>query len=118
MNSTREPRSDVFGPIHVENLNPALKEVIDKLKPGDITEAIRTGAGFSIFKLATRSAPEVQPFENVRQEIAQRIYESRLDGETKKLIERLRAQALIEWKDESLKKLYESRRASRAGAGA
>ena len=106
----------LIGPIHVENLNPALKELIDKLKPGEITEAIRTGAGFSIFRLETRSAPEVQPFDKVRQEISQRIYETRLDGETKKLIDRLRTQALIEWKDESLKKLYEARRATRAGA--
>ena len=116
--SATKANGGLIGPIHVENLNPALKELIDKLKPGDITEAIRTGAGYSIFKLETRSAPEIQPFDKVRQEISQRIYEDRLGGETKKLIERLRGQALIEWKDESLKKLYEARRSTRAGAGA
>jgi len=116
--SATKANGGLIGPIHVENLNPALKELIDKLKPGDITEAIRTGAGFSIFKLESRSAPEVQPFDKVRQEISQRIYEDRLGGETKKLIERLRGQALIEWKDDSLKKLYEARRSTRAGAGA
>jgi hypothetical protein len=37
------------------------------------------------------------------------MFDQRRGGETKKYVERLRAQALIEWKDEDLKKLYESR---------
>lgn len=108
----------VIGPIQTENLNPALKDVLDKLKQGDVTEAIRTGTGFSIFKIELKATPQLEAFDKVRQQISQRIYEDRLDGETKKLIDRLRAQALIEWKDPSLKKIYETRRAQpKTGSG-
>jgi hypothetical protein len=42
----------------------------------------------------------------VRDQIQQRIFEDRLEGETQKLIERLRSQAVIEWKDPTYQRLY------------
>jgi hypothetical protein len=43
----------------------------------------------------------------VKEDVTQRIAESRLDGETAKHIEKLRVQALIEWKDDNYKLMYE-----------
>ena len=50
-------------------------------------------------------------------QIAQKIYESRLEGETKKFLEKLRTQALIEWKDDGYKQMYDKARAPKAGSG-
>jgi parvulin-like peptidyl-prolyl isomerase len=94
-----------------------LKDAISKLKPGEISEPLKLRAGYQIFRLESRSAAEPQPFDQVRNEIAQKIYESRLDVESAKLVEKLRKQALIEWKDDTYKKMYETAAAARAKGG-
>jgi peptidyl-prolyl cis-trans isomerase SurA len=107
----------LVGPVMVADLLPALAAMLEKLKPGDITEPIRSRNGYQIYKLETRTAAEPEIFEKVRNEIAQRIYESRLGTERKKFLDKLRVQALIEWKDENYKKLYEQGLAERAKSG-
>jgi len=97
----------LIGPVVVDELNPLLAAALEKMKPGDITEPLRTRAGYQIFKLDTRSAAEPEPFEKIRNEIAQKIYMSRRDAEMDKYLNKLRAQALIEWKDENFRKMYE-----------
>jgi peptidyl-prolyl cis-trans isomerase SurA len=97
----------LIGPIVLEDLNATLASALEKLQPGDVSEPIRTRAGWQIFKLETRAAAEPEPFEKIRQEIAQKIYMTRRDAEMEKYLTKLRAQALIEWKDENFKKMYE-----------
>ena len=41
--------------------------------------------------------------------IAQKIYDSRMEGETEEYSQKLRTQALIEWKDEGYHQMYEKR---------
>ena len=54
-----------------------------------------------LFKLETRSEATPRAVrQGARRRSRAKIYESRLDGETKKFLERLRTQALIEWKDD------------------
>jgi peptidyl-prolyl cis-trans isomerase SurA len=105
--SGTKANNGLIGPVVVDELNPILAAAIEKLQTGDITEPLRTRAGYQIFKLESRSAAEPEPFEKVRNEIAQKIYEGRRDGEMAKYITKLRAQALIEWKDENFRKMYE-----------
>lgn len=93
----------------VGDLDPAIRGVIEKLKPAEISEPIRTKAGYHVFKLESRVAAEAEPFEKVREQIGQKIYEDRVEAETKKMLEKLRAQALIEWKDDQYKAMYEKR---------
>lgn len=105
--SGTKANNGLIGPVVVDELNPLLAAAIEKMKPGDISEVLRTRAGYQIFQLESRSAAEPEPFEKVRNEIAQKIYEGRRDGEMSKYITKLRAQALIEWKDENFRKMYE-----------
>ena len=105
--SGTKANNGLVGPVVVDELNPILAAALEKLQPGDISEPLRTRAGWQIFKLESRSAAEPEPFEKVRNEIAQKIYEGRRDGEMAKYITKLRAQALIEWKDENFRKMYE-----------
>ena len=107
----------LVGPVLVADLRPALGAMLEKLKPGEITEPIRSRNGYQIYKLETRTAAEPEVFEKVRNQIGQRIYESRLGTERKKFLDKLRVQALIEWKDENYKKLYEQGMAERAKTG-
>jgi parvulin-like peptidyl-prolyl isomerase len=96
-----------IGQLNVADLNPQIGEALAKLKAGDVTEPIRTGAGYVIYKVDAKTESGVKPFEEVRSEVQQRIMGERVGTETEKFLEKQRSIALIEWKDESLKKMYE-----------
>jgi len=99
----------LVGPVNVEDLSPALKELVAKLEPGGISEPVRTPRGYQLFKLETRSLPELRPFDEVRREIENAIRSERIEPETEKMLARLRTQAVIEWKDDALRQVYEKR---------
>jgi peptidyl-prolyl cis-trans isomerase SurA len=99
----------LVGPVNVEDLSPALKELVAKLDPGGISEPVRTPRGYQLFKLETRSASELRPFDEVRREIENAIRNERIEPETEKMLARLRTQAVIEWKDDTLRQIYEKR---------
>jgi peptidyl-prolyl cis-trans isomerase SurA len=107
--SPSKANGGLIGPLNLGELAPAVKELLEKLKVGEVSEPIRTSNGFQLLKLETKSEATPEPFEAVREDIANRIGSSRLDGEQKKYIEKLRAQALIEWKNADLKKMYDDK---------
>ncbi len=107
----------LIGPMLVDELTPAVGAAVATLKAGEVTDVLRLGNGYRIFKLEARTAAEVEPFEKVRNEISQRIYEARLGSEREKFLSKLRTQALIEWKDDSYKKMFEAAQAKRAKTG-
>ena len=108
----------LLGEFKLDDIDGALREKIEKLQIGDMTEPFRTGRGWQVLRLDAKSAPQLKAFDTVQDEIFQKMYEARLDGERHKLLTRIRAQALIEWYDDGLKKIYEKRLAERANATA
>jgi parvulin-like peptidyl-prolyl isomerase len=100
-------------PIDITQIDPALRVLIDKIKPGEVSEPFRTARGYQIFKLEARSESTPEPFDKVRDAITQKVYEARLEIEKQKFLKKIRVQALIEWKDDSLKQIYEKRLAER-----
>jgi parvulin-like peptidyl-prolyl isomerase len=99
-------------------LSPTIAAAIETLKPGGISEPIRRTGGYQILKLETRSASEPEPLEKSKDAIAQKILDSRLEVEEAKFIQKLLTQAVIEWKDDGYKKMYDAERAARAKAAA
>lgn len=112
--SATKGNGGVVGPINADDLNPTLKQAIEALQPGGVTSPIKGPRGYQIFRLEERVVPALKPFDSVRIEIEQALREERLGPETQKLLGRLRAQAVIEWKDEDLRKLYEQELARQA----
>ena len=98
----------LLGTIVLDEMDPTLRTTLEALKAGDVSEPIRTSAGYTVFKLDAKSTPELKPFNAVRDEISQKVYTERVGVETEKYLVKLRAQAFIEWKDEILKKQYET----------
>ncbi len=99
----------LIGPISADELAPAMVELFSKMQPGEISEPIRTQRGYQIFKLESRTATEVLDFDAARDQIANKVFAQKRQGELERYLRRLRAQAIIEWKHEPLKKLYEAR---------
>jgi parvulin-like peptidyl-prolyl isomerase len=97
----------LVGTVVIDEMQAGIRDALVKLKPGDVSEPLRFPTGYRIFKVDSRAAAAVEPFDQVRDAIAQKIYQERLGGEMRKYIEKLRSQALIEWKDENYRKQYE-----------
>ena len=97
----------LIGDVNVNDMSDTLRPLIDALKPGEVTPPIRTQRGYQLLKLDSRSPEQPKPFEDVREAIAQKIYEQRVDGETEKYLDKVRGQALIEWKDQNLEDMYD-----------
>jgi peptidyl-prolyl cis-trans isomerase SurA len=107
----------LIGPVLIADLASSVAATLEKLEPGQLSEVVRVGNGYKIFKLETRTKAEVEPFDKVRDRIANRIYNERLETEVAKFLKTLRSQAVIEWKDESYRLLYEKGQAARAKTG-
>jgi len=112
--SPSKANGGLIGPVNVSELAPQVRELIDKMKPGDVSDVIRTPNGYQLIKLETRLEAAPEAFENVRDQIADKVGSSRLEGEQKKYIEKLRGQAIIEWKNDELKKMYEQKMAAKS----
>lgn len=99
----------LIGPIKRSELAPALQEVLAKLKPGEVTQPVRTPRGYQLIKLESASADVQQSFDEVRDVIADKVFEAKRRAEVSKYLDRLRAEAIIEWNNDELRQMYEQR---------
>jgi len=106
----------LIGPLNLAELAEALQKILAPLKTGDIAEPIRTPVGYQLLKVEHKDEATVQPFEAVRNDVSMRVQGERSEVEMRKFVESLRAQAIIEWKDEDLRKMYEQYRAAQKKA--
>ena len=106
----------LIGPIVVAELSSTLQQTLEKLKPGEITQPIRTPRGYQIIKLETFKPSAVQPFESVRDVVAEKVYNERQRSEVQKFLNRVRSQAIIVWKNDELKRAYEQQIAAMGAA--
>jgi len=97
----------LIGPIATSELSPALQEMLEKMRPGEITQPIRTTPGYQILRLETLKPSGQLAFDNVRDRVADRVYQERSRTEMRKFLDRVRRQAIIVWKNEELRKAYE-----------
>jgi parvulin-like peptidyl-prolyl isomerase len=116
--STTKTSGGLIGPVNFSDLTTALQDALNALQPGGVTPPLRSPRGYQIFKLESRSTPELRPFDAVRPEIERAIRDERIDPETQKMLVRLRKQAVIEWKDDSFKETYEKQIAKQAALAA
>jgi peptidyl-prolyl cis-trans isomerase SurA len=113
--SASKANGGLIGPFSHDDMSPQLQAMVDKMKPGEITQAIRTPRGYQIFKLESVKAAALQPFDSVRDLIADKVAGARTQTEMRKFLMRLRAQAIIEWKNDELRKAYEKQIAADNG---
>jgi len=97
----------LIGPISRDEMNEALLKTISQMKAGDITPVMNTATGAQFFQLQSSIESTTLPFEAARARIADRLTSEKVEAEFKKYMVRLRAQAIIEWKNEDLKKAWE-----------
>ncbi len=96
----------LIGPVDPDELAPALRSVVAQLQVGEVSEIVRTARGYQFFRLETAATDSHRSFEDVREEIAKRVYGEKGDVEYQRLIDRLRSEAIIDWKNPDLQKAY------------
>ena len=105
--SASKANGGLIGPISQEELAPALTEVLLKMKPGEVTEPLRTPRGYQIIKLEDKTVSQTMTFEQARDQIAQKVFAQKRQGELERYLRKLRSQAIIEWKNDEIRKVYE-----------
>jgi len=114
--SASKANGGLIGPLNLNELAEGLQKVLTPLKTGDIAEPIRTPVGYQLLKVEKKDESAVEPFEAVAKNVTAKVQDQRGEAEMAKFVEALRAQAIIEWKDEDLRKMYEQYRASQKKA--
>src|SRR5688572_17346656 len=97
----------LVGPLSRSDLSDDLQKAIAGLKTGDVTPVLRTTRGYQIIKIETLQTSTTKTFEEARSDIADKIANDKRQGEYLKFIARLRAEAIIDWKNDEIKKAYE-----------
>jgi parvulin-like peptidyl-prolyl isomerase len=105
--SASRANGGLIGPINLDDLSADLRKVIEAMKIGEISELLRTPRGYQILKLETLTPKRTLAFEPAREQIAERILAGKREREFQKYSEKLRAQAIIEWKNPDIKKAYD-----------
>ncbi len=106
----------LIGPLSINELAPAVRDFLTKLQVGEVSPAFRTNKGWQVLKLESRSESTVLPLEQARDQIADRIYNVKRKAELDKYLVRLREQAIIDFRNDDIKKAYEQGLAARATA--
>jgi peptidyl-prolyl cis-trans isomerase SurA len=105
--SPSKANAGLIGPISVNDISPDLRKVIERLQPGEVTEPIRTARGYQILRLESRIQAQTMPFDQAREQISERVFTDKRKAEYMKYLEKLRTQAIIEWKNQDVKRAFE-----------
>jgi len=97
----------LIGPLSLNDLSPELRTLIGSMKVGEVTEPLRSLKGYQILKLESMTEAEIVPFEQARDEISNRVFTDKRKQEFDKYLEKLRSEAIIDWKNGDLKRAYQ-----------
>ncbi len=106
--SPSKANGGLIGPLSVNDIAPDLRKTLETMKVGDVTPPLRDAKrGYQLLKLESRSETQVMPFEEAREKISERVFTDKRKAEYEKYLEKLRAQAIIEWKNPEIKKAFD-----------
>ena len=105
--SPSKANAGLIGPLSVNDLSPDLRRLIESHKAGEVTEPVRTARGYQIFKIETITPTQTMTLEQAREQISEHVFTDKRKAEFQKYMQKLRAQAIIEWKNEDVKKAFE-----------
>ncbi len=97
----------LVGPLQKTDLSEELQKAIAGLKTGGVTPVLRTARGYQIIKVEALQETTTRSFDEARADIADKIAGVKREGEFKKYMAKLRAEAIIDWKNDEVKKAYE-----------
>jgi peptidyl-prolyl cis-trans isomerase SurA len=97
----------LIGPLRREELTPELQKLLQSMKVGETSPVLRVPAGYELLKLESSVDSTQMSFDQARSQIADRLFEDKRRAELEKYLQKLRSQAIIEWKNDEIHKAYE-----------
>ncbi len=88
-----------IGVFTLDEMAPAMREAIESLQPGDISEIIETPAGYQFFKLLSgeeKALVVTAALETVKEEIRGKIFEEKLQTAYSEWVRKLKEDAYIQ----------------------
>jgi peptidyl-prolyl cis-trans isomerase SurA len=104
--SASRANGGLIGPIKLDDLSADLRKMIEAMKIGEVSQPLRTTRGYQILKLETSSARQTLAFDQAREQIAAHVIDDKRKREFFKYLDKLRAQAILDWKNEEIRKAY------------
>jgi peptidyl-prolyl cis-trans isomerase SurA len=105
--SPSKANAGLIGPLSVNDLSPELRKLAESMKAGDVSEPVRTTRGYQLLKLEAITATATMTLEQAREQISEHVFTEKRKAEFQKYLQKLRAQAIIEWKNEDVKRAFE-----------
>jgi len=93
--SSREAGGDL-GFFEKGELTDALEKAAFALSPGEVSEVIRMESAFYIIRIEEKVEEKVKTLEEVRSEVADAIFQEKMNAQLEKYIEQLRERAIVE----------------------
>jgi peptidyl-prolyl cis-trans isomerase SurA len=87
-----------LGTVRADQMLPEIRRAIEPLKAGEFSGPVKTTAGIHIFRLDEIQPPKPRPFEEVKTEIQERLFQERSAELYEKWLKDLRATAHVEIK--------------------
>lgn len=88
-----------LAPYREDQINPILKEQLDKIQPGQLTSILKSDKGYQILKLEARKPPTAKSFEEVKDLVKRTIAQQRAGAKVAEYMKSLRQRALIQLAD-------------------
>lgn len=95
------------GPLSFPDLSDELRGLLESMQEGGVSELLRTPLGYQFLKLESLTPAQAAPFEEAREEISDRIFADKRQREFLTFLDRLRSEAIIDWKLDELKVAYD-----------
>jgi len=112
--SASKANGGLIGPLNVSEISGDFRKIIEGLKAGEMTQVIRTQRGYQILKLESATPTKILEFDKAREQISERVFTDKRRDEFQKYLVKLRAQAIIDWRNQDVKKAYEEGLAQQA----
>ena len=97
----------LVGPLSKSDLSEDLQKALAGLKEGGITPVLRTARGYQVVKIENLQDSKTKPFDEAKNEIADKIANDKRKVEFDKFLDKLRTDAIIDWKNDDLKTAYD-----------
>ena len=105
--SPSKANAGLIGPLSVNDLSPELRRLVESMKAGEVSEPVRTTRGYQLLKLENITATTTLSLDQAREQISEHVFTDKRKAEYQKYLQKLRRQAIIEWKNEDVKKAFE-----------
>ena len=116
--SPSKANGGLIGPISRDDLSPELQKQLSALKVGEITPVLRTPRGYQFIKLESSTGAKTRTLDEARAEVSDKVAGTKRQAQLDQYLQHLRSQAIIDWKNDEIKKAFEVGVKQRATPGA